>query len=129
MSACFTSKKRGTRMRRFIVNSLWLSSSLWLSMGAFAQAQAPAASPAKLFTPARTPDGQPDLQGMYTRNGVVGLEAKPPENPIDPSGNNPLSVSNRGDGLGPYPKIFGEGATALRGGQRRQQRRTGIVDP
>src|SRR5450755_3103157 len=84
---------------------------------------------AKPFTPARTPDGQPDLQGMYTRNGVVGLEAKPPENPIDPSGNNPLSVSNRGDGLGPYPKIFGEGATALRGGQRRQQRRTGIVDP
>ncbi len=31
---------------------------------------------------------QPDLQGMYTRNGVVGLEAMPPENPIDPSGKN-----------------------------------------
>lgn len=93
-------------------------------------AQTPAATPdAKPFVSARTPDGQPDLQGMYTRNGVVGLEAKPPENPIDPSGNNPLSVSNRGDGLGPYPKIFGDGATALRGGQRRQQRRTGIVDP
>jgi hypothetical protein len=93
----------------------------------FVQAQTPAND--KPFIPARTPDGQPDLQGMYTRNGVVGLEAKPPENPIDPSGNNPLSVSNRGDGLGPYPKIFGEGATALRGGQRRQQRGTGIVDP
>jgi hypothetical protein len=72
---------------------------------------------------------QPDLQGMYTRNGVVGLEANAPENPIDPGGKNPLSVSNRGDGLGPYPKIFGEGGAALRGGQRRQQRRTGIVDP
>ncbi|HEY7390943.1 MAG TPA: hypothetical protein VH640_20670, partial [Bryobacteraceae bacterium] len=72
---------------------------------------------------------QPDLQGMYTRNGVVGLEANAPENPIDPSGKNPLSVSNRGDGLGPYPKVFGEGGTVLRGGQRRQQRRTGIVDP
>ena len=77
----------------------------------------------------RTPDGQPDLQGMYTRNGVVGLEANAPENPIDPSGKNPLSVSNRGDGLGPYPKIFGEGGTVLRGGQRGQQRRAGIVDP
>jgi hypothetical protein len=72
---------------------------------------------------------QPELQGMYTRNGVVGLEANAPENPIDPGGKNPLSVSNRGDGLGPYPKIFGEGGAVLRGGQGRQQRRTGIVDP
>jgi hypothetical protein len=76
-----------------------------------------------------TPDGQPDLEGMYTRNGVVGLEANAPENPIDPSGKNPLSVSNRADGLGPYPKIFGQGGVVLRGGQQRQQRRTGIVDP
>ncbi len=72
---------------------------------------------------------QPDLQGMYTRNGVVGLEAMPPENPIDPSGKNALSVSNRSDGLGPYPKVFGEGGAVLRAGQARQQRRTGIVDP
>lgn len=84
---------------------------------------------AQTYTPPRTPDGQPDIQGMYTRNGVVGLEAKPPENPIDPSGKNPLSVSTRGDGLGPYPKVFGEGGTVLRGNQARQQRRTGIIDP
>jgi hypothetical protein len=58
----------------------------------------------------------------------VGLEAKPPENPIDPSGNNKLSVSQRGDGLGPYPGVFGQGGAVLRGGQR-QQRRTGIVEP
>ncbi|HEY6342348.1 MAG TPA: hypothetical protein VIY49_12715 [Bryobacteraceae bacterium] len=96
---------------------------------------APAAALAALawlppaFGQGRTPDGQPDIQGMYTRNGVVGLEAKPPVNPIDPSGANPLSVSNRGDGLGPYPSIFGRGGTVLRGGQGRGQRRTGIVDP
>jgi hypothetical protein len=83
---------------------------------------------AALSAQTRTPDGQPDMQGMYTRNGVVGLEAKPPTNPIDPSGNNPLSVSNRGDGLGPYPGIFGQGGSVLRNGAR-QQRRTGIVDP
>src|SRR5689334_22581965 len=88
-----------------------------------------AASAQAQFVPARTPDGQPDLQGMYTRNGVVALEAKPPTNPIDPSGNNPLSVSNRGDGLGPYPGIFGRGGAVLREGQARPQRRTGIVDP
>ena len=85
---------------------------------------------AVLFAVAVAASGQaqPDLQGMYTRNGVVGLEAQPPENPIDPSGK-PLSVSNRGDGLGPYPGIFGQGGTVLRSGQARQQRRTGIVDP
>src|ERR1700682_3477909 len=79
--------------------------------------------------PARTSDGQPDLQGMYTRNGVVGLEAKPPENPIDPSGNHPLWVPSLGHGLDPYTKISADGANVLRGGQRRQQRRSGIVDP
>ena len=94
---------------------------LWLSAVPLASGQP--------WTPQRTPDGQPDMQGMYTRNGVVDLEAQPPVNPIDPSGKNPLSVSNRGDGLGPYPKVFGEGGTVLRGGQRRQQRRVGIVDP
>lgn len=86
------------------------------------------------FTPQRLPDGQPNMQGMYTRNGIGGLEAEPPVNPIDPSNRNPLSVSNRGDGLGPYPGIFGQGGQVLRGtagGQRGggQKRATGIVDP
>ena len=78
---------------------------------------------------ARLPDGQPDMQGMYTRSGVKALEAEPPVNPIDPGEKNPLSVSNRGDGLGPYPRIFGDGGTVLRGQQARAQRPTGIVFP
>lgn len=86
-----------------------------------------AAARGQTWTPPRTADGQPDIQGMYSRNGIVGLEANPPENPIDPSDKNPLSVSSRGDGLGPYPKIFQEGGSRIR--QGRQQRRTGIVDP
>ena len=77
----------------------------------------------------RTPDGQPDIQGMYSRNGVVGLEANPPENPIDPSERNPLSVSARADGLGPYPRIFQQGGSLIRDKGGRAQRRTGIVDP
>jgi len=78
---------------------------------------------------ARLPDGQPNMQGMYTRSGVKGLESEPPFNPIDPGEKNPLSVSNRGDGLGPYPRIFGEGGNVLRGQQARAQRPTGIVFP
>jgi hypothetical protein len=78
----------------------------------------------------RTPDGQPRIEGMYTRGGVRGLEAEPPVSPIDPADKNPLSVSNRGDGLGPYPRIFGQGGQVLRGGQQAQQNlRSGIVDP
>ncbi len=100
-----------------LLSAVWIAAAIMLLVLPHAQAQN-----------ARTPDGQPDIQGMYTRNGVVGLEANPPVNPIDPSDKNPLSVSSRGDGLGPYPKVFGEGGTVLRGGQR-VRRRAGIVDP
>ena len=51
----------------------------------------------------RLTDSQPNMQGMYTRTGVKALEAEPPFNPIDPGEKNPFSVSNREDGLGPYP--------------------------
>src|SRR6185295_15887286 len=78
---------------------------------------------------ARLADGQPDIQGMYTRSGVRGIEANAPVSPIDPADKNALSVSNRGDGLGPYPRIFGQGAQVLRGGQQGPQRQTGIIDP
>ncbi|MBZ5576263.1 MAG: hypothetical protein LAP40_06885 [Acidobacteriia bacterium] len=97
---------------------------LFLTVGVLALA---ACLPA--HSQARTADGQPDIQGMYTRNGVVALEAHPPVNPIDPSDKNPLSVSNRGDGLGPYPKVFQQGGARIRGRQGGPRRRTGIVDP
>src|SRR3984885_8899495 len=113
------------------ISSIIIATTFALSVQAPLHAQtASKAAEDKPYAPPRTPDGQPDMQGMYTRNGAVGLEAHPPENPIDPSGKNALSVSARaGDELGPYPKIFGEGGRALRGGKGRQQRRLGIVDP
>ena len=70
----------------------------------------------------KLPDGQPDIQGMYTRAGVKSVEADAPFNPIDPGEKNPFSVSNREDGLGPYPRIFGAGGNVLRGSQQRVQR-------
>jgi hypothetical protein len=88
-----------------------------------------AASIASAQSPTRLSDGQPNMQGMYTRSGVKALEADPPFNPIDPGEKNPFSVSNREDGLGPYPRIFGQGGNVLRGGQQRAQRRLGIVFP
>jgi hypothetical protein len=90
----------------------------------------PVAAAHAQYTPPRTPDGQPNVEGIYTRAGVRGLEAEPPVSPIDPAERNPLSVSNRGDGLGPYPRIFGQGGQVLRGGQPAPAgRRSGIVDP
>jgi hypothetical protein len=113
------------------ISSIIIGTTFAISVPAPSNAQtASKAAEDKPYAPPRTPDGQPDMQGMYTRNGAVGLEAHPPENPIDPSGKNALSVSARaGDELGPYPKIFGEGGRALRGGKGRQQRRLGIIDP
>jgi hypothetical protein len=93
--------------------------------------QSPANTASPTWAPKRLPDGQPDMQGMYLRNGIRGggVEADGPPSPLDPSEKNPNSVSNRGDGLGPYPRIFGEGTAALRGTGPRPQRRTGIIDP
>jgi hypothetical protein len=81
---------------------------VWLVAPVAADAQtrdANAARPA--YTPPRTPDGQPRItEGIYNRRGVGGLdqgalEAKDhrPENPLDPTEANPVSVSSRPDGL------------------------------
>ena len=102
-----------------------------LLLASAANGQAPATTAAKAWAPGKLPDGQPDMQGMYMRNGVRGggVEADGPPSPIDPGEKNPASVSNRGDGLGPYPRIFGEGSNTLRLPGQPARRRTGIIDP
>jgi hypothetical protein len=62
---------------------------MWFAIASLAAGLANGQSD-KPYTPAHTPDGQPDMQGMFTRNGIVGLERNPPENPIDPSDKNPF---------------------------------------
>jgi hypothetical protein len=94
----------------------------------------------KAWTPARTPDGQPDLQGRYTRNGVGAggtgqdggapwAEASPPVDPLDLGRDNPHSVSDRGDGVGPEPLGFIGGVYPPRRVKQDPNRRVGIVDP
>src|SRR5438128_194918 len=134
MNACFISRSRGTetlRSNSALVGGCRVKRGFFIPLvvALLLSAQAARAQ----YAPPRTPDGQPSIEGMYTRGGVRGLEAEPPISPIDPADKNPLSVSNRGDGLGPYPRIFGEGGQVLRAGQQSQQpqqaRRSGIVDP
>lgn len=114
---------------------------------AYASAQAPAGkatpkaaaagSPAKPYTPPRTPDGQPDIQGIYARIGVGGLfvqarESNGPhgaENPLDATADNPLSVSERPDGLRNIPKGFNVGGVPLEGPAPAEARKLGLVDP
>lgn len=98
------------------------------------KASTPAATP---WTPARTPDGQPDIQGIYARAGVGGLavearESNGPhgaENPLDATADNPLSVSDRPDGLRNIPKGFNVGGTPVAGPAPAEKRRLGLVDP
>src|SRR5678816_1901530 len=133
MNASSISRKKSTRTllsnkREAQVKYHFVRALVLLSLAQTAYSQAPSAAP-KPFAPARLSDGQPDVQGIYTRVGVKTTELEPPVNPIDPSARNPLSVSQRGDGLGPYPGVFGQVGTVLRGTPPRAQRRTGIIDP
>jgi len=131
------------RARRFVgwnVVTLMAARTLATAMVALGQStSAPVAKSAAVSTwsPPRTPDGQPDIQGRYVRNGVgaggtgqsgaVWAEANPPADPLDPGKGNPLSVGDRGDGLGPYPAVFL--GPPRQADPRQQQRRLGIVDP
>jgi hypothetical protein len=112
-------------------------------------AQAPRPSPAKAYTAARLADGQPQIpNGVWNRRGVGGLdngalEAKDhrPPNPLDPTPDNPLSVSSRADGLDnvdrgfidqfseKLPKAAEQAQRPGQRGQRGQRAQMGIAEP
>jgi hypothetical protein len=117
-----------------------------LSASAFAQAR-PGNAAGQAYTPAKTPDGQPKItEGVWNRRGVGGLdegalesEATRPENPLDPTARNPVSVSSRPDGLNNVDRGFLEQFTeklqADQGddpaprGQARERQLMGIAEP
>jgi len=108
-----------------------------------AAGQAPAAK--SQWTPARTPDGQPDIQGAYARAGIYGLapqemESNGPhgaENPLEdtaysflPSGQKPNGKrSKESSDEDPQPQGEGGRAVPLAGPAPPGPWRLGLVDP
>jgi hypothetical protein len=74
------------------------------------------ASPGK-WTPGRTPDGHPDMQGMYARRGVNFAEANAPKSPLGEFG-----ATGQ-----PYPTVFMTGVTTAQSAVL--NRPAGIVEP
>src|SRR2546428_7661697 len=154
MNVCFTSRKSDIRMlpspNEEVQMKLALLITICLSALLSAQAQAPvrnqspAQPAAKPYTPARLPNGQPEItNGIWNRRGVGGLdngalEAQDhrPPNPLDPTPANPLSVSSRDDGLNNVDRGFVDqfseklGKTPQEGqrGQNRERRQIGIAE-
>src|SRR5262245_30527658 len=62
---------RHVRMRRGVASFLI---AVVLSAAELVAGQASSSRADRAWTPARTPDGQPDLQGVWTNNGVTPMQ-------------------------------------------------------
>jgi hypothetical protein len=71
------------------------------------------------YVPPRTPDGHPDLQGMWARVGVAIAEANAPASPL----------SDFGSTGQPYPTIFNTGVNTAQNRSVLTGRPAGVVDP
>src|SRR5215469_1121453 len=80
--------------------------------------QAQDKTPAK-WTPARTPDGHPDMQGMWARRGLAMAEANAPKTPLSEFG-----VTGQ-----PYPTVFNTGVSTTREPSALASRPSGIIEP
>ncbi len=127
-----------------IIPTAWLGSVAM--MPAPARGQAPAtgkAASATPYTPSRTPDGQPDIQGTYARSGIWGLavqelESNGPrgkEDPLDDTGYNrpgPPGYKKFPDGPSPNdakPQGENSALVPLAGPPPASTWRVGLVDP
>ena len=79
----------------------------------------PLAAQEKPWSPPRTPEGHPDMQGAWARRGVGMAEANPPRSPL-------ADFSSTGQ---PYPTIFNSGVVTTLDRSALASRKTGIIDP
>src|ERR1051326_8123594 len=89
-----------------------------LPAGVEAQENGPAKTNSK-WTPARTPDGHPDMQGMWVRRGAAMGEANAPKSPL-------AEFGSTGQ---PYPTIFNSGAATAQDRSVLAGKPAGIVEP
>src|SRR5438552_14992549 len=71
------------------------------------------------WTAPRTPDGHPDMQGMWARRGAAMAEANAPKTPL----------SEFGTTGQPYPTVFNTGVTTSKDASALANRPAGIIEP
>ena len=86
---------------------------------AFATSILSAQAQPEKWTPPRTPDGHPDMQGAWARRGVGIAEANAPKLPL-------AEFTSTGQ---PYPTIFNSGVVTALDRAALASRATGVVDP
>src|SRR3989442_9362842 len=75
-------------------------------------------TPAK-WTPARTPDGHPDMQVLWARRGPALTEANAPKTPL----------SEFGATGQPYPTVFNTGVSTPQAAAALANRPAGVINP
>ena len=71
------------------------------------------------WTAPRTPDGHPDMQGMWARRGAAMAEANAPKTPLGEFGTTGQ----------PYPTVFNTGVSTPQAAAALASRPTGIIEP
>ena len=89
-----------------------------LATGSLPALQAQEQTPKK-WTQARTPDGHPNMQGMWARRGLAMAEANPPKTPL----------SEFGSTGQPYPTVFNTGVSTPQAASALANRSAGVIEP
>src|SRR5438552_15219900 len=71
------------------------------------------------WTAPRTPDGHPDMQGMWARRGAAMQEANAPKTPL----------SEFGATGQPYPTVFNTGVSTPQAASALANRSAGVIEP